>query len=108
MRQVPFFKNQHLISQPLRVKHFNDKTSSQQSGYLLTDCLASLLVKAVKKLFDWFKLGINIESVLSEFPRYTWHIRRFPCEDVPILTDELDEHAFLFGIQIGTDAELFR
>ena len=48
----------------------------------------------------------NIESVLGEFPRDTQHVRRFPCEDVPILTDELDERAFLFGIQVGTDSEL--
>ena len=69
--------------------------------------LASFLVKAAKILLDRFKLGINIESVLSEFPRYTWHVRRLPCKDVPVLTDELDERAFLFWIQIGADAELF-
>ena len=34
--------------------------------------------------------------VLSEFSRDTRHVRRFPCKDVPILTDELDESAFLF------------
>ena len=61
-----------------------------------------------KKLFDRFELRINIKSVLSEFPRYTWHVGWFPCEDVPILMDELDERAFLFGIQIGTDSELLR
>ena len=88
------------------MKHFNDKPSSQQPGYLFTNCLASFLVKATKKLLDRFKLGINIESVLSEFPWYTWHVRRLPCKDVPVLTDELDEHAFLFWIQIGADAEL--
>ena len=27
-------------------------------------------------------------------------------QNVPILTDELDERAFLFGIQVGTDSEL--
>ena len=36
------------------------------------------------------KLGIHIKSVLSEFPRYTWHVRWLPCKDVPVLTDELD------------------
>ena len=42
----------------------------------------------------------------SEFPRYTWHVRRFPCKDVLVLMDEHDERAFLFRIQISTDAEL--
>ncbi len=36
--------------------------------------------------------------VLSEFSRHTRHVRRFPCEDVPILKDEFDERAFLFGV----------
>ena len=44
--------------------------------------------------------------MLSEFSRYTWHVRRFPCKNVPVLTDELDERAFLFWIQIGADDEL--
>ena len=45
--------------------------------------------------------------MLSEFSRCTWHVRRFPCKDVPVLTDELDERAFLFRIHIGTNGELF-
>ena len=107
MRQVPFFlKNKHRISQPLRVKHFNDKPSSQQPGYLFPNCLASLFIKATKKLLDRFKLRINIKSVLSEFPRYTWLVRRLPCKDVPVLTNELDERAFLFQIQVSADAKL--
>jgi hypothetical protein len=35
--------------------------------------------------------------VLSEFPRHSRHVRRLPCKDVPILMEELDELAFLFG-----------
>ena len=64
-------------------------------------------IKATEKLFHRFKLGLDIKSVLSEFPRYTWHVRRFPCKDVPVLTDELDERAFLFGIKVSADGELF-
>ena len=90
------------------MKDFNNKPGCQEPGHLLTNGLASLLVKPPKKLLDWLKLRINIESVLSEFSRYTRHVRRFPCEDVLVLTDELDERAFLFGIQIGTDTEIFR
>jgi hypothetical protein len=49
---------------------------------------------------------INIEGVLSEFSRYTRHVRRFPCKNVPILMDELDERDFLFGIHIRPNGEL--
>ena len=65
------------------------------------------LVEPPKKLPGRLKLGVNIETVLSEFSQYTRHVRRLPCKDVPVLTDELDERAFLFGIQVSTDNELF-
>ena len=45
--------------------------------------------------------------MLGKFPRYSRHVLRGPCEDVPILTEELDELAFLFAAQSGpNDAEL--
>ena len=66
------------------------------------------LFKPPEELSDWLKFWINIKSVLNELSRYTRHVRRFPCKDVTVLTDELDERAFLFRIQIGADAELLR
>ena len=90
------------------MKDFNDESGRQVPGYFLTNGFPPLLIKPPEELPDWLKFRINIESVLSEFSRYTWHVRRFPCKDVPVLTDELDERAFLFRIQIGTDAELLR
>src|SRR3954471_9877393 len=38
--------------------------------------------------------------MLGKFPRYTFHVDRLPGKDVPILMEELDERAFLFGIQV--------
>ena len=90
------------------MKNFNNKPGRQEPGHFLTDSFAPLIVKLPKKLPNRLKLWINIESVVSEFSRYTWHVRRFPCKDVPVLTDEPDERAFLFWIQINTDAELLR
>ena len=90
------------------MKDFNDEPGRQEPGHFLTNGFPPLLIKPSEKLLDWLKFWINIKSVLSEFSRYTRHVRRFPCKDVPVLTDELDESAFLFQIQIGTDAELLR
>src|ERR1041384_6111414 len=48
-----------------------------------------------------------MELVLGKFPRYSRHVLRGPCKDIPILTEELDELAFLFAAQSGPDdAEL--
>ena len=86
------------------MKDFNDKSGRQEPGNFLTDGFPPLLIKPPEELPDWLKFWINIESVLGECSWYTRHVRRFPCKDVPVLTDELDERAFLFWIQIGTDA----
>ena len=34
--------------------------------------------------------------MLTQFLRHTWQVLIRPCKDVPALTKELDEHAFLF------------
>src|SRR4051812_12525688 len=66
-----------------------------------------LLIKMTKQLANMFHLRINIKSVLSEFSRYR-HVGRFPCKDVPILTNEFDERAFLFRIYPSPNGELLR
>ena len=52
---------------------------------------------------DMFCLSIDSQTVLSQPPGYTWHVRRFPCKDVPVLTEELDERFFLFGVECCGD-----
>src|SRR5215216_1266640 len=107
MPSAILLKYKHRVSQPLRMENFNYEPNRQEPGYFFTNSLTPLFVKATKDLPDRLKLRINIKGVLNEFPRYTWHIRRFPCKDVPVPMDELDERAFLFRIQISTDTELF-
>jgi len=41
---------------------------------------------------------VDVKRVLGKFPGNTRHVGRRPCEDVPVLTEELDERAFLFVI----------
>src|SRR5215216_4650198 len=80
-----FLKNQHRVSQPLWMKDFNNEPYCQKPGYFLTNGFAPLFIKTTKELLDRLKFWINIESVLSEFPWYTWHVRRFPRKDVPVI-----------------------
>ena len=39
--------------------------------------------------------------MLGDVPWYAWHIIRFPCEDIAIGAQEVDELAFLFGRELG-------
>ena len=78
---------------------FLDELSCQQSSYFLADCFPLLHGGPPKVLFDGFYLGADMQTVLSQSPRYTWHVRGFPCEDVPVLTEELDERFFLLAVE---------
>ena len=42
-----------------------------------------------------------MEFVLGILPRNTRHVLWDPCKDVPIITKEVDELAFLFAIEAG-------
>jgi hypothetical protein len=45
--------------------------------------------------------------VLDQFSRDSRHIRRLPCEYVSVILQKLDERAFLFVIETGTDDSSF-
>ena len=45
--------------------------------------------------------------MLGDLPRDARHIRGFPRKDVFIVAEEVDERAFLFGGEHGTNAYLF-
>jgi hypothetical protein len=57
------------------------------------------LGKAAESLLDGLGEWVQMEFVLNQFPRDSWHVSRLPCEDIPIFLEEFDEHEFLFGIQ---------
>ena len=57
----------------------------------------------MQPLFDGPCLLIEIQGVLSLLPRYAWHVRGLPCEDVPVGAEEGGEHKFLCGVELGPD-----
>ena len=45
--------------------------------------------------------------MFGDLPRYAWHVRWFPCKDIMIGAQEVDELAFLFGRELGPDSHRF-
>jgi hypothetical protein len=41
--------------------------------------------------------------VLDQFSRDSPHVRRLPCEYVPVVLQKLDKHVFLFVGEAGAD-----
>jgi hypothetical protein len=43
--------------------------------------------------------------VLGDIPWYAWHVQGTPCKNFGVFTDEVDEHCFLFGVELGADPD---
>jgi hypothetical protein len=48
-------------------------------------------------------LRIDVEAVLNQLPRHSWHVRWLPREDVAVSPKEADERVFLVGVEACPD-----
>ena len=98
-KRVVFFGDHDNIGEPLGVVYFSDELSCQEPSHFLANCFSLLYGGPSKMFLDWFHFRVDSQTVLSQSPGYTRHVRRFPCKDVPVLTEELDERFFLFAVE---------
>ena len=43
--------------------------------------------------------------MLGDLPRYARHVRGAPRKDVCVGAEEIDEHHFLFAVEVGADPQ---
>ena len=79
-----------------------DESGRQKLVDFLANDLA-LLIESAQPLLHWLGTGSNLQGVLGDFPRYAWHVRGTPCKHVGIRMEKVDEHSFLFGVEVGAD-----
>ena len=91
------------IGEPLGVVYLANEVGCQKFSHLLSDCLPFVRGGPTQAFSDGPSGRIHMQSVLSQLPGYTWHVRGLPYDDVPVLTEELGELGFLFGIEGGGD-----
>jgi hypothetical protein len=48
----------------------------------------------------------DIQQVLGDIPRYAGHVRGTRRKNVGVCAEKVDEHCFLFGIELGADPDL--
>jgi hypothetical protein len=65
------------------------------------------LVEVSQALLDWLRTGLDVEGLLSDIPGDTRHFGWAPCKHVSIALEEVDEIAFLFGVQTSLDLHGF-
>ena len=44
--------------------------------------------------------------MLGDIPQYAGHVRGTPCENIGVCVEKVDEHCFLFGIELEADPDL--
>ena len=97
--RLVLLRNHDDISEPLGVEYLSDKSCRQQSSHLLTNCFSLMYGGPSKMFLDWFYFRVDSQMMLSQSPGYTRHVRGFPCKDVLVLMEELDERFFLFAVE---------
>jgi hypothetical protein len=63
-------------------------------------------VESAQRLLHGSGSSSNIQRVLGDIPRYARHVRGTPRENVGVRAEKVDEHCFLFGIELGADPDL--
>jgi hypothetical protein len=79
---------------------------SHQLVDLLAYGPALLLIKAAQVLRHGSGSSSDIQRVLGNIPRYARHVRGTPRKNFGICTEKVDEHCFLFGVELGADPDL--
>ena len=73
---------------------------------MLHDGSSSCTQEAPSRLLHRLRIRPNKQRVLSQLPRNTLQIITRPRKGIPILTEEVDELAFLFAIQVAANNDM--
>jgi hypothetical protein len=79
-------------------------------GHQLVDLLAHgsalFFVESAQRLLHGSGSSSDIQRVLGDIPRYARHVRGTPRKDFDAHAEKVDEHCFLFGVELGADLYL--
>jgi hypothetical protein len=67
---------------------------------------ALFFVESAQRLPHGSGSSSDIQRVLGDIPRYAGHVRGTPRENVGVCVEKVDEHCFLFGIELRADLDL--
>jgi hypothetical protein len=88
------------------MEYLFDEPCSHQLVDLLAYGPALFFIKTVQVLLHGSGTGSDLQRVLDDIPRYAWHVRGTPRKNFGICMEKVDEHCFLFGVELGADPDL--
>jgi hypothetical protein len=84
---------------------FNEPCSHQLVD-LLAYGSALFFVESAQRLLYGSGSSSDIQRVLGDIPQYARHVRGTPRENLGVRAEKVDEHCFLFGVELGADPDL--
>jgi hypothetical protein len=63
-------------------------------------------VESAQRLLHGSGSSSDIQRVLGDIPRYARHVRGTPHKNLSVHAKKVDEHCFLFGVELGADPDL--
>jgi hypothetical protein len=88
------------------MEYLFDEPCSHQLVDLLAYGSALFFVETVQRLLHGSGCSSNIQRVLGDIPRYARLVRGTPRKNLGVRTKKVDEHCFLFGVELGADSDL--
>jgi hypothetical protein len=66
---------------------------------------ALFFIKAAQGLLHGSGTGSDVQRVLGDIPQYAGHVRGTPRKNFGVCAEKVDEHCFLFGVELGADPD---
>jgi hypothetical protein len=88
------------------MEYLFDEPCSHQLVNLLAYSSALFFVESAKRLLHGSGSSSDIQRVLGDIPRYARHVRGTPRKYLGVRAKKVDEHCFLFGVELGADPDL--
>jgi hypothetical protein len=87
------------------MEYLFDEPCSHQLVDLLAYGPALFFIKTAQVLLHGSGVGSDILRVLGDIPRYAWHVRGTPRKNFGVCAEKVDEHCFLFGVELRADLD---
>jgi hypothetical protein len=87
------------------MEYLFDEPYSHQLVDLLTYGPALFFIKTTQVLLHGSGTSSDVQRVLGDIPRYAWHVRGTPRKNFSICAEKVNEHCFLFGVELRADPD---
>jgi hypothetical protein len=88
------------------MEYLFDEPCNHQLMDLLAYGSALFFVETAQRLLHGSGYSSDIQRVLDDIPRYARHVRGTPRKNFGVCAEKVDEHCFLFGVELRADPDL--